>query len=262
MPKEGYRTESFPVTRRTALDAGRLGRHKHIVHALIEVDVTKAREAIRDHLRRSGEKLSFTAFVVHCLGRAVAGNPRLQAYMNWRRRLVIFDHVNVVVLIETDADGVRVPMPHVLRHVDQREYRELHDELRSVQADPRSSPGWEYLHRLLRLPGIMRWGFAWFVVRVPQTFRKHSSSVLVSAVGMFGEGAGWGIPKPSLTLTVTLGGICEKPRLLAGQIAPREYMSVTISIDHDIVDGAPAARFVGDFRRLLEEGSGLESATA
>ena len=258
MKKEGYRTESFPVTRRSALDAGRLGRHKHIVHALIEVDVSVARQVIGDHLRRTGEKLSLTAYVVYCLGRAISSNPHLHAYLNWRRRLVVFDHVNVLVLIETDADGVRVPMPHVLRRVDQRDYRDLNDELRLVQADPRSSPGWEYLHRLLRLPGIVRRVFAWIVTKVPQSFRAHSSSVLVTAVGMFGEGAGWGIPKPSLTLTVTLGGIAERPGLFDGQIRAREYMSVTISIDHDVVDGAPAARFVRQFRRLLEEGSGLE----
>jgi len=39
----------------------------------------------------------------------------------------------------------------------------------------------------------------------------------------------------------------------------REVLSVTISVDHDIVDGAPAARFVAHFRQLMEDGAGLET---
>ncbi|HRO91391.1 MAG TPA: 2-oxo acid dehydrogenase subunit E2, partial [Promineifilum sp.] len=41
-------------------------------------------------------------------------------------------------------------------------------------------------------------------------------------------------------------------------IEPREYLSVTLSFDHDIVDGAPAARFGGRLRGLIEGGDGLK----
>lgn len=110
----------------------------------------------------------------------------------------------------------------------------------------------------LQLPWIMRRPFYWIVLRFPQTFRKYSSPVLVTAVGMFGKGAGWGIPMPNFTLTVTLGGAAEKPAVVNGEIKPRELLDVTVSIDHDIVDGAPAARFVGHFRELIEHCYGLD----
>jgi pyruvate/2-oxoglutarate dehydrogenase complex dihydrolipoamide acyltransferase (E2) component len=58
-------------------------------------------------------------------------------------------------------------------------------------------------------------------------------------------------------LTVTLGGIVEKPGVVDGQIKVREYLDVTVSFDHDIIDGAPAARFTRQFRELVEEGYGL-----
>jgi len=242
------------VLRRTALDAGRLGRRKHIVHALIEVDVTAPRATIREHLAATGEKLSFTAWVIYCLGRAIALHPHLHAYLSWRRRVVIFEHVTINTMVEVEAGGISLPMPHVLKRVDQRDYRDISAELRSVQRNPRDTPGWQYLHRMLRLPGVVRRSFAWVVTRVPRSFRAHSGSVLVTAVGMFGDGSGWGIPKPSQTLTVTLGGIAEKPGIIDGRIEPREVLNVTISIDHDIVDGAPAARFIDEFRRRLERG--------
>ena len=45
--KHAYKTERIPPQRRFSLDAGYLGRRRHIVHGLIEVDITDAREIIR-----------------------------------------------------------------------------------------------------------------------------------------------------------------------------------------------------------------------
>jgi pyruvate/2-oxoglutarate dehydrogenase complex dihydrolipoamide acyltransferase (E2) component len=56
---------------------------------------------------------------------------------------------------------------------------------------------------------------------------------------------------------VTLGGIEEKPGVVNGEIAIREYLSVTISFDHDVIDGAPAARFAQRLKELIESGYGL-----
>ena len=82
--------------------------------------------------------------------------------------------------------------------------------------------------------------------------------MLVTAVGMFGKGGGWGIPVANYTLSVTVGGMQKKPGIFNDQITIREYLDLTLSIDHDIVDGAPAARFVQYFRELLEEGFEIE----
>jgi pyruvate/2-oxoglutarate dehydrogenase complex dihydrolipoamide acyltransferase (E2) component len=79
---------------------------------------------------------------------------------------------------------------------------------------------------------------------------------------MFGSGGGWGLALNSHTLAVTLGGIAEKPAVVDGQIVPRDLLSVTLSFDHDLVDGAPAARFARRFSELIEIGYGLEKALA
>ena len=76
-------------------------------------------------------------------------------------------------------------------------------------------------------------------------------------VGMFGEGGGWGLSVPLYTLGVLLGGISEKPIAVDGQVQVREVLSVTLSFDHDVVDGAPAARFAQTFKELVESGHGL-----
>lgn len=79
--------------------------------------------------------------------------------------------------------------------------------------------------------------------------------VVLSAVGMFSKGGGWGLSMPSHTLRITVGGIVEKPGSIDGRIEPREYLNVTLDFDHDIVDGALAPRFAQLFREMVETGS-------
>jgi pyruvate/2-oxoglutarate dehydrogenase complex dihydrolipoamide acyltransferase (E2) component len=74
---------------------------------------------------------------------------------------------------------------------------------------------------------------------------------------MFGEGGGWAITMPIYTLGVTLGGIVHRPEWVDGRLEARDYLCVTLSFDHDIVDGGPAARFTQHFKELLESGHGL-----
>ena len=67
----------------------------------------------------------------------------------------------------------------------------------------------------------------------------------------------WGMTIPFLTVNVVVGGISRQPALVEGQLEDREYLCLTVSVDHDIVDGAPAARFVNRFVELIERGFGL-----
>ena len=89
--------------------------------------------------------------------------------------------------------------------------------------------------------------------------KKYVGTVGLSSVGMFGKGNGWGIPPANPpALWVTVGGIGEKPGVMDGRIAIREYLSLTISFDHDIIDGAPAARFTERLKELIESGYSLD----
>lgn len=56
---------------------------------------------------------------------------------------------------------------------------------------------------------------------------------------------------------VTVGGIGPRVGLGAAGIEERDHLSLTISVDHDIVDGGPAARFAERLRELAESADGL-----
>jgi pyruvate/2-oxoglutarate dehydrogenase complex dihydrolipoamide acyltransferase (E2) component len=229
-----------------------------MVHALLELDVTRARSLLHER-GAAGEKLSFTAFIVSSLARAIDANKRLHAYRDWRGRLVLFDEVDVVTLIESKVDAVAIP--HVVRAANRRPLREIHDEIRRIQARPAASA--QRSGALARLsaftPGFLRRLFFRVLRRSPQWLKRTAGTTLVTSVGMFGIGAGWAVGiVPLHTLCLTVGGITRKPGLVDDRVEPREYLAVTASIDHDIVDGAPAARFAKRLRELIEGAVVLE----
>ena len=78
---------------------------------------------------------------------------------------------------------------------------------------------------------------------------------------MFGKGYGWGVPVAAASLAITLGGLAAKPGVVDGHIVIRDYLCMTLSFDHRITDGGPAARFANRLKELIESGYGLDDST-
>jgi pyruvate/2-oxoglutarate dehydrogenase complex dihydrolipoamide acyltransferase (E2) component len=248
----------YPRSRLLMVDGGRMGLQKHIVHGLVEFDITHARETIRQHRSQTGEALSFSAFFLACLGKAIEQNKEMHAYRNWRRQLILFDDVDVNMLFEVEVDGQKTIRPHIIRGVNKKGIREIHEEIRAFQGQHESSKESTFIDWFVRLPGVVRRLFLWTLFKNPQLIKKYYGTVMVSSIGMFGTGSGWGIPVPNHSLQLTLGGVGDKPGIVDGRVEVRKYMSVTISFDHDVVDGAPAARFIHQLKKLIESGYGLD----
>jgi pyruvate/2-oxoglutarate dehydrogenase complex dihydrolipoamide acyltransferase (E2) component len=257
-----YTVQTIPAMRRFSVDNGWLARQRHTVHGLIEMDVTEARRLIQLHKDQTGETISFTAFIITCLARAVDENKEVSAYRDWRGRLVIFDEVNINTMIEVESGGRKTPIPHIFHAANQRTLGEVHAEMRETQNRPAESGEMRFMTWFLHLPAFIRHIFYKVITRQPLLTREIMSPVMVTAVGMFGKGGGWGIPAAVFPLTVTLGGIAIKPGVVSGKIEVREFLDVTLSFDHDIIDGAPAARFSQRFRDLVEGSYGLREIIA
>jgi pyruvate/2-oxoglutarate dehydrogenase complex dihydrolipoamide acyltransferase (E2) component len=235
-------------------DGGRLGRQKHTVHGLTEFDITNARESLRHHKAQTGEALSFSAFFLACLGQAIDADKQMHAYRDWRNRLIVFEAVDVNMLFEVEVKGQKTIRPHILRGVNRKSVGEIHREIRAFQHEHQRSEESKFIDGFVRLPGFVRRLFLWFLFKNPQRLKEYNGTVLVTSIGMFGPGGGWGIPVTNHTLQLTLGGIGEKPGVVEHRVAVRQYMSVTVSFDHDIIDGAPAARFIQRLKKLIERG--------
>lgn len=246
----------FPMERQVTVQGGRLASRKHTIYALIEADVTEPRRAIQEYKASTGEALSFTAFVIACLGKAIDQNKRMHAYRDWRNRLIVFDEVDVNTMVEVEAEGRKRVIPHWIRAANKRTFRNIHDEIRATQTKPEQTR--EFGVKWLGLIPTFAWNiFFWFIFKNPQSLKKSFGTVGMTSVGMFGKGSGWAIPFGTHTLDIALGGIAEKPGVIDGHIEIREYLCLTLCFDHDIIDGAPAARFTQRFKELIESGYGL-----
>jgi len=265
-PNSSSHEVEFPRIREGAIDLLREARRKHMIHGLLEVDVTDARRRIREHKARTGETLSFTAFIAACLAKAVDEDKAMHAYRRGKRKLVIFDEVDVNTMVERQVGGSRMGTPNIIRAANKKDLQQIHDEIRAAQAgtveDTRGMEWFRWAPLVARLPRWLR-TLAWRVMqRNPHTLKRIAGTVGITAVGMFGRGSGWGITIPFLTLNVVLGGIAEKPVLVGGRVETGEFLCITISVDHDVVDGAPAARFANRFKELIESSYGLAEAAA
>jgi len=241
----------FPSNRRLVTAAMRAGRRKMPMYGLVDVDVTTANRL----LTSDNPPGSLTAFVVASVARAAAAHPEVHAYRNWRGQLVTHHHVDVATMVEISTRQGPFAIPHLLRDADIRTVAELTAELSRVKREPRTSSSGKWLERTApaatRIPGTIPAMYG--VMARSVTARQRIGTVAVTAVGMFAGGGGFGItPLTLMSLEVIVGGMTQRPRIVDGQVAIRDVLDLTLAIDHNVVDGAPAARFAAEFRELLE----------
>lgn len=258
--------QSFPDSRVSTLDVGELGLKKHHIKALLEIDVTQARDILRIIKERNGTGLSFTAWLVTCISTAVGEYREASAFLKNSRTLIIFNDIDISITVEKEYDGVNVPLPYVIRRTNNKSIREIHHEIRKAKeeaaADGNVVIGGSYgklsTKLFLSLPGfIRRWVWKSFLLK-PSTAQKNMGSVMLTSVGMYSSFDGWIIPTGIHPLCFAVGTITKKPGVIEGNIAVREYLKMTVLIDHDVMDGAPAARFISRLVELMQQAHGLD----
>lgn len=266
----GYQMVRLPRSQDQINDWLDVAARRHTMHALLEVDVTDARRAIRERRARVDEPLSLTAYIVACLAQAIGDDRRMHAHRKGKRALVLFDDVDVTVAVERSVEGAKIPVPHIVRAANRKSPEMITHEIREALAQPER---YRSVRRLLPLwllvPGPVR-RLVWTrLLADPVRRKKLTGTTFVTAVGMFGHGVAWGVPQAlNYTLGLTVGGVARRPRVgMAGNgdegIEVREVLCLTLSFDHDLIEGAPAARFAGRLKELIERGSGVvESAPA
>jgi len=261
MSDSAHTIKPFPPFRQLVIDGMEIASRKHCIHGLIEMDVTQPRQCLREIKEKTGESLSFTGFIIYCCAKAVDANKHMHAYRDWRNRLILFEDVDISVPVERMAEGHIEVLQKIIRAANRKSVKEIHAEIRQAQLKEREdiallrNVGW-----YVKIPAFLRRSLYRVLNRAPHLVKKHSGTVMVTSVGMFGDGAGWGVPLAGYTLTITIGGIVNRPGICNGQLENREHLCLTVSFDHDIIDGAPAARFIQRFKGLVESGSGLVEA--
>jgi pyruvate/2-oxoglutarate dehydrogenase complex dihydrolipoamide acyltransferase (E2) component len=186
-----------------------------------------------------------------------------------RSQLVLFEDVDVGVMVENRVGEKTVLIGHVIQQANRKTYREIHQEIRTAQSKPvppgRGAPTWFSKALLLPWPlsGLVKALMGMVMRQNPAIRVSTSGTVFITSVGMFGKGhSGWGITTTPHSLSLVVGSMAWKPAVVEGQIEPREILDLTVLFDHDVVDGAPATRFVRRLVELIESGYGLDELDA
>jgi pyruvate/2-oxoglutarate dehydrogenase complex dihydrolipoamide acyltransferase (E2) component len=252
----GYTIEPFDRVRELVIDVMLPAQKKHNIHILFEADVTDVRKHLRRQKAEMGESISLTAFLIKCTASATMANKRLSARRISARRLVVCDDMHVNCMVETEVDGQSLPSALMVRQANRKGVVEINGELASFREEDNQ----ELLGRIRmysRLPRFIRSMFWNYFINNPKRIVNDGYNVLLTSVGMFGAGGGHIIPYTDASLCIGIGGITKKPGIVEERIEPREFLSLTVTFDHDITDGAPAARYAQALKELIECGHGL-----
>jgi 2-oxoisovalerate dehydrogenase E2 component (dihydrolipoyl transacylase) len=219
---------------RRAIAAAMVASVSEIPHVteFLTIDAT-AVLALRDRLRalpavtEAGLKVTPLAVIAKAVATAARRFPLLNA--SWRAlpggeaEIVTRDWVHLGIATDT-AGGLVVP---VVRDADRLGILELAGEitrLTTLARDRKASPA-----------------------------DLSGSTITVTNIGGFGVESGTPIINRPECAIVATGQIAERPWVVDGQLAVRSVMTISVSFDHRIVDGAEAARFLTTLRDLLED---------
>ena len=249
----GYRKERLSFARRAVIASASVTSRKNTIHCFGEPDISRPRQLIREYERLSGQRLSFTAYVVTCLAQTIKKHPHLNSFVS-RRHIIHLPSVTVSVLIEREIDGAAVPEPLAIENCENKSHVEVHDAIRHAQENKDNRLGGLSDNRWIRLiPTALLKAFVRIADKNARMGVRYGK-VAVTAVGMFSKEAIWFVPHGSPTVLVSVGSITDKVIEVNGKTEQREHLCITVSFDHDIVDGAPAARFMSDFLEEIKSG--------
>jgi pyruvate/2-oxoglutarate dehydrogenase complex dihydrolipoamide acyltransferase (E2) component len=242
----------------------------HLMIGLVELDVTDA-EATISRLQGQGTRVSMFAFVVRSIAVAIAEHPDLNLVQHGKR-LVRFDDVDVAVPVEVTTPEGKYPRQVVVRGAQRLTTEQIYACLE--QAKHRfSSTGtlgredrWtRQMMRLFRgLPRFVRIRAARLFLRSAFTIKRQAGTTLVTSVGKFASvpGFAFSFTTGPRAAAFAVGSVVPKPWVREGRVAVRSILSLSIMVNHDLVDGAPAARFCRRLQQLIEAGEGLPVAAS
>ena len=176
-----------------------------------EADVTAAVE-LRERLVRQFD-FTYGDLLLQAVARALLRHPRMNARLSGDA-IAIMPQVNVGMAVALD-DGLIVP---VVMDADKRPLREIAAVTRELGERARAGK--------LRLEEV------------------SGGTFTITNLGTFGVDAFTPIINTGETGILGVGRIVEKPVVHRGEIARRSMMTLSLTFDHRLIDGAPAAQFL------------------
>ncbi|MCI0714373.1 MAG: 2-oxo acid dehydrogenase subunit E2 [Chloroflexi bacterium] len=218
-----------PVSRAWRIMAHRLEESwRTIPHFYLRREVDASRlVAWRAALMKRGiEKITYTDLLVKLVAQALHQYPQVNAM--WLDDTIVFnDHINIGLAVAVE-DGLVVPVIH---DADRCSLAELASRRETIVA--RAHDG------KLSLDDI------------------QGGTFTISNLGMYGVDSFSAIVNPPQAAILAVGRIADRAVPVNGQLTIRPQMTLNLSCDHRVVDGARGAKFLDTLAELIEEPLGL-----
>ncbi|MBS3993021.1 MAG: 2-oxo acid dehydrogenase subunit E2 [Bacteroidetes bacterium] len=254
-----FNIQNFPLSRIATIDMGSIGKLKHHIVVMLELDVTSLKEKIAIHNKTTKSKTSFTAALIHIISKTIDQHKEVASFLWNKKKQIVFQNINIAMIVEKEVDGQKVPIPLVIEKANQKHSFEILKELEVAKNQiltkedmvlHRKSNSIEKLYT--KLPGFLRRYFWYYMGNHPKYAYKKMGNVAFTSIGMMGSLRGWFIPISVHPICFGISSVIKKPLVRQEKIEIREILNMTVLIDHDVVDGAPIARFLTDLTENIE----------
>jgi pyruvate dehydrogenase E2 component (dihydrolipoamide acetyltransferase) len=187
----------------------------------VDVDMGEARRWRECYNQESKTKVSYTALLVRTVAAVLKRQPRMNARLDGER-IVGYREVNLGVAVAT-PQGLIVP---VIRKADGLNVEQIQEVLEVLQEQAQ-------------------------VGKLPAE-RLSGATFTLSNLGMFGIDRFQAIINPPEAAILAAGRIRERPWVVKGEISARPIMTLRLTVDHRVADGATAAPFLVEVDRLMK----------
>jgi pyruvate/2-oxoglutarate dehydrogenase complex dihydrolipoamide acyltransferase (E2) component len=261
-----YEVKPFSKYRQNIVLVTKEGWRKRSHHTILEIDVTKSRKLIKKYKIKTGESISFTGWIIKCIGQAISENKIFNAYRQGRKKIVIFEDIDIAIAVEKSTENEERPRVYIIRKVNEKSIFKITQEIRKAQEESANKStellgeNLIFIERFVLKSPIFLKKLLIMFLRGKGVFKKKYMGVTsVTAIGMKGRFPGTVIPLGGpLSNLFVVGGIVKKPWVVKNKIVPREILNLTLTVDHDLIDGGPLVRFVDRLCELMENAYNLD----
>ena len=252
-----YSAKKISFLRRAVIASASITKQKNTIHSMTEVDITIPRNLIKEYEKNTGLRISFTGYITSCFIKAISLFPEMNSFISGNK-MVRLKNITVSILVERNIDNENVPEPMVIENAEKLTCLDITKKIRSAQGNTESKLGsltgfsW-----FSSIPGFLLKSFVKMADRNIKMGVKYGK-LAITAAGMFSKEPLWFIPHGSATVLLTIGSIIHRVIETDGNYEKHEHLCLTASFDHDIIDGAPAARFMNELVKEIKSGDALK----
>ncbi len=216
---------TIPLNNMRQTIARRLLQAKQTVpHFYVSIDVVmdallQLRKAANEQLAPT--KLTVTDFIARAVASSVAQLPAVNASFT-ETAIIQHGSVNLGIAVAIE-DGLVVP---VIRDAQNKGIRQMSEEIKQLAQLARS--------------------------RKLKADQMTGSTITISNLGMYGIREFQAIINPPEAAILAIGGTEARPIVKNGQVVPAQVMTISLSADHRVIDGALGAEFLSKLKTVLE----------